>query len=134
VYPSIRQLPLLGVSYADLYRRVRVQEAVFETLTQEYELAKVQEAKETPSIKVLDPANVPERKAGPPRLVISLGGMLFAGVLAAICVVAMEDWRLTDAQSPGKALALEIIASIRPHVLSGPSNGSSKNSGRGLFE
>ena len=35
LYPSIRKLPLLGVTYADLYRRSKVQEAVFETLTQE---------------------------------------------------------------------------------------------------
>jgi uncharacterized protein involved in exopolysaccharide biosynthesis len=38
LYPSIRKLPLLGVGYADLYRRTKVQEAVFETLTQQYEL------------------------------------------------------------------------------------------------
>src|SRR5207253_2187866 len=37
LYPSIRKLPLLGVTYADLYRRTRVQEAVFESLTKEYE-------------------------------------------------------------------------------------------------
>ena len=49
-FPPIRQLPLLGVAYADLYRREKTEEAVFETLTREYELAKVQEAKETPSV------------------------------------------------------------------------------------
>ena len=43
LYPSIRTLPLLGVGYADLYRTTKVQEAVFETLTQEYELAKVED-------------------------------------------------------------------------------------------
>src|SRR5207302_7098983 len=70
LYPSIRKLPLLGVPYADLYRRTRVQEAVFETLTQEYELAKVAEAKEIPSVRVLDAADVPEHKSFPPRLAI----------------------------------------------------------------
>src|SRR4029077_23085 len=30
-YPTIRRLPLLGVKYADLYRRVQIQEAVYET-------------------------------------------------------------------------------------------------------
>ncbi len=34
LYPSIRRLPLLGVNYADLYRRTKVQEAIFESLTQ----------------------------------------------------------------------------------------------------
>jgi hypothetical protein len=42
VYPSIRKLPLLGVTYADLFRHTKVEETVFETLTQQYELAKVQ--------------------------------------------------------------------------------------------
>ena len=60
VYPSIRALPLLGVSYADLYRNSRVQEAIFETLTKQYELARVEEAKETPTIKVLDAPDVPD--------------------------------------------------------------------------
>src|SRR5262249_6717712 len=60
LYPSIRKLPLLGATYADLYRRVAVQEVVYETLTKQCELAKVQEAKEIPSVKVLDPAEVPE--------------------------------------------------------------------------
>lgn len=51
IYPSIRQLPLLGVSYADLFRATKVQEAIFETLTREYELAKVEEAKEMALVK-----------------------------------------------------------------------------------
>src|SRR5271165_1795441 len=56
LYPSIRKLPILGVTYANLFRETKIQEAVFEALTQQYEMAKVQEAKETPSVKVLDPA------------------------------------------------------------------------------
>src|SRR5208337_696813 len=46
LYPSIRKLPLLGVTYADLYRRTKIEEAVFENLTRQYELAKVEEAKQ----------------------------------------------------------------------------------------
>jgi capsule polysaccharide export protein KpsE/RkpR len=67
LYPSIRELPALGVGYADLYRNTKIQEAVFQTLTQEYELAKVQEAKETPSVKILDPPDVPEKRSFPDR-------------------------------------------------------------------
>src|SRR5262249_51765864 len=61
LYPSLRRLPILGVTFADLYRRTKVQEAVYEALTQQYELAKVQEVKETPSVKILDEARVPEK-------------------------------------------------------------------------
>ncbi len=46
----------LAVSYADLYRRVRVQEAVFELLTQQYEIASIDEAKDVPAVKVIDPS------------------------------------------------------------------------------
>ena len=74
LYPSIRKLPLLGVTYADLYRRTKIQEAVLETLTKEYEMAKVQEAKEIPTVKVLDPANIPDKKSFPPRTLISAVG------------------------------------------------------------
>ncbi len=48
IYPSIRKLPILGVTYFDLYRQARIQEALYEALTQRYEFAKVQEAKEIP--------------------------------------------------------------------------------------
>lgn len=129
-YPSIRQLPVLGVSYADLYRRTKVEEAVFESLTQEYELAKVEEAKETPSVKVLDPANVPGKKSGPPRLLISLGGMLIWGAFGAVWILEMENWRRRDGRDPGKALALEIVESIRPYVQLRASNGSATEAAR----
>jgi len=80
-YPSFRKLPALGVTYADLLRNTKVQEAVFEVLTQEYELARVEEAKELPSVKVLDAPNIPERQSFLPRfLLILVGGLLVLAV------------------------------------------------------
>jgi capsule polysaccharide export protein KpsE/RkpR len=72
MYPPIRKLPLLGVEWADLYRRTKIQETVYELLNQQYELARIQEAKEIPTVNVVDPASVPERKSSPHRLVIIL--------------------------------------------------------------
>jgi len=43
----------------------QIQETVYELLTQQYELAKVQEAKEIPTVRVLDPAIVPTKKSFP---------------------------------------------------------------------
>jgi len=96
LYPSIRKLPLLGVTYADLYRRTRVQEAVFETLTKQYELAKVQEAKEIPTVKVLDHPNIPEKKSFPPRLVIMLLGTAFVVAVAITWVFGKGAWDETN--------------------------------------
>jgi uncharacterized protein involved in exopolysaccharide biosynthesis len=113
LYPSIRQLPRLGVTYADLYRRTRIQETVFELLTQQYELAKVQEAKEIPSVKILDAATVPTKKAFPPRLVIATGGTALA--MAAVCVwlFARRHWLSMDPQDPGKQFAGEVAGALR---------------------
>ena len=41
-YPSIRRLPLLGAKYADYYREAKIQETVYELLTEQNELAKVE--------------------------------------------------------------------------------------------
>lgn len=112
LYPSIRQLPVLGVTYADLYRSVKIDEAVYEALTKQYELARVEEAKQVPSVKVIDIANPPEKRSGPPRLLISVGGALFSLCLGAIWVFAKEAWINTDGADVRKKLAQEIAATI----------------------
>ncbi len=116
LYPSIRKLPLLGVSYADLYRRMKVEETVFETLTQQYEIAKVQEAKEVPSVKVLDPAEVPERKVFPPRTFLTLLGALLAMAVGIGWVVVTDGWGKMDPQDPGKLLVLDMARSVKPQL------------------
>lgn len=123
LYPSIRQLPLLGVSYADLYRRMKVQEAVFETLTQEYELAKVEEAKETPSVKVLDTPDMPERKSFPPRMLIMSLGTLLATTLGITLVLGHEVWVATDSGDARKAFANEVWSDIRASLPWASTNG-----------
>jgi capsule polysaccharide export protein KpsE/RkpR len=116
VYPSIRKLPLLGVTYADLFRHTKVEEAVFETLTQQYELAKVQEAKEVPSVKVLDPAEVPEKKVFPPRTLLVLTGTFLALAVGVLWVLLSDRWRKIDPQDPGKLLVLEVVSSVKPQL------------------
>jgi uncharacterized protein involved in exopolysaccharide biosynthesis len=124
MYPSIRKLPLLGVTYADLFRQTKIQEAVYETLTQEYELAKVQEAKETPSVKVLDVARIPEKKSYPPRLLI----MIFCGFLALtggmVLNLGRVRWSEVDAQDPRKVFAQEVIQTVDASAPWAAPNGS----------
>ena len=115
-YPSIRKLPLLGVTYADLYRRMKVEETVFETLTQQYEVAKVQEAKEVPSVKVLDPAEVPEKKVFPPRVLLIVVGAILALIAGIGCVSARDAWESIDPQDPGKLLVLNMADSVKPQL------------------
>jgi capsule polysaccharide export protein KpsE/RkpR len=109
-FPSIRKLPLVGVRWANLYRESKIQETVYEMLTQEYEIAKIQEAKEIPSVNVLDPPLVPERKSFPPRTLLTLLGTIFAFCVGATVAIGAEAWRQN--RSPGKQLATEIWAEI----------------------
>jgi capsule polysaccharide export protein KpsE/RkpR len=113
LYPTIRQLPILGVTWADLYRRTKVQEAVFETLTKQYEIARVDEAREVPSVKVLDVAAVPEKKSFPPRSIIVLFGTCFAVALCGAWIVAHATWKELDPNDPGKRLGEEIFQTLR---------------------
>ncbi len=119
VLPSLRQLPLLGVKYADLYRRAKVEEAVYEFLTKQYEAAKVQEAKEIPTVRILDTPTIPERKAFPPRLVIMFVGTFFACCLAAAFVISRDKWERASNENSWKELALDVLRVTR-------SNGDSR--------
>ena len=101
-YPTLRQLPILGVPYADLYRRLTIEETVYETLTKQYELAKVEEAKEIPTVKVLDSPEVPEKKSYPPRLFMIVLGTLGTLALGITSVIGKSRWREMDSQDPTK--------------------------------
>jgi uncharacterized protein involved in exopolysaccharide biosynthesis len=126
LYPTIRELPLLGVTYADLYRQTKVQEAVFETLTQENELAKVQEAKETPSVKVIDPAEVPERRSYPPRMLITILGTCLSVAGAMTFIFLASNWREIDQNDPRKILAREMFQSAKFGLFRTSKNGSAQ--------
>jgi hypothetical protein len=123
-YPSIRQLPVLGVSYYDFYRNVKIEEAVYETLTSQYEMAKVEEVRDTPSVKVLDAAVVPETKSFPPRLLVIALCTFLAGLGGSYWVLARSRWQRTDASDPGKVLALEVLESVNAKMPWSTPNGS----------
>lgn len=112
-FPTIRDLPLLGAKYADYYRRAKIQETVYELLTEQYELAKVEEAKETPSVRVLDPGRVPERKSYPPRLMIMFLGTFLAAAGSLVFVFGARSWEETDSGDPRKILAQEVVSTLR---------------------
>lgn len=105
MYPPIRKLPLLGVRWADLYRETKIEETVYELLTGEYELAKVQEAKEVPSVQVFDTADVPEKSSGPPRLLIMTIGAILAFGMSVVWILSKAAWQQVNSQDPRKELA-----------------------------
>lgn len=109
LYPPLRQLPQLAVPYADLYRNVQVQEAVFQLLTQQYETARIEEAKDVPAVSVIDPPGLPEKKSFPPRLLLTLVLTLLSFASAAAYVLLGHYWTTMAASDPRKELAQEVI-------------------------
>jgi uncharacterized protein involved in exopolysaccharide biosynthesis len=105
IYPSLRKLPLLGVQWADLYREARIEETVYEMLTGQYEMAKIQEAKEVPSVQAYDVADVPETSSGPPRLLIMVVGALFGFLMSVSWVLVKAAWQEIDPRTPHKEFA-----------------------------
>jgi uncharacterized protein involved in exopolysaccharide biosynthesis len=117
LYPRLRQLPRLAVPYTDLYRRVKVQETVFELLTQQYEMSRIEEAKDVPVVSVIDPPGIPEKKSFPPRLLLAL--LLTAVSLACTSVLLLlhSGWTAMDPADPAKKLGEDILSVLRSRVL-----------------
>jgi uncharacterized protein involved in exopolysaccharide biosynthesis len=107
-YPSVRNLPILGVKWADLYRQTKIRETVVELLTQQYEMARIQEAKEIPSVKVLDPASTPERREPSWKLVILVGTLLSA-LLACVGYFIKNWWDRWDQDDPRRILISQVL-------------------------
>jgi len=104
-FPSIRAMPLLGVKYANLYRNLEVETAVYESLTKQYEMAKVEEARDLPTVRVLDVPDIPEKKSRPQRTLLVVSATVFATLLACCFILAQGWWRTNN--SPWKLFAAE---------------------------
>ena len=113
LYPPLRQLPRLAVPYADLYRTVKVQEVIFELLTQQYEMARLEEAKDIPAISVIDAPGIPEKKSFPPRLILMVVLTFLSFSVAASLILFREVWSRVSPDDPRKALAAEVVPVIR---------------------
>ncbi len=75
---SLSEAPSIGLQYARLQRDALVQQKIFELLTQQYELAKIEEAKDDLTFQVIDPAIPPEKRIKPKRT----QNVLLAGVVS----------------------------------------------------
>lgn len=93
-------LPEAGVEYVRRMRDVKYYETLFEMLAKQYELAKVDEAKDSSSLQVLDKAVPAERKTKPKRTVIMLLG-IFAGGMLGICLAFMRDTYMRSRNAGG---------------------------------
>ncbi len=90
----IEDSPELLLQYGRLKREVELQQELFITLTQEYELAKIQEVKDTPQIYTLSEAKPPMEKSSPKRkrnVLISFFLSIFLGIFVVFLLEYKEN-------------------------------------------
>ncbi len=112
-FPSMKKLPLLGYRYSDYYRQAKIQEAVYEFLTQQYEMARIQEAKELPTVRVMDVAVPPEKKNSPIRSLIVILSVVCSVGLAGVFVIWKNSWDLRPSDDSWRMFAAEVRSDLR---------------------
>jgi tyrosine-protein kinase Etk/Wzc len=101
-------VPQEGLEYIRRLRDVKYYETIFEILARQFELAKLDEAREGSIIQVVDPAVVPDKRSFPKRTYIVLGSF-FGGLIIAILVAfGMESLERTQ-NDPDSAAKLQRI-------------------------
>jgi tyrosine-protein kinase Etk/Wzc len=84
------QIPDLGLKYLRLFRDVKMQETLMEFLLPQYEQAKIEEAKDTPTVQVLDKAIPPIKRIRPKRALFVLGVGFVSFLFCALFVFLIE--------------------------------------------
>lgn len=89
--PSVGSVPGLGLEYSRKVRELKTQEAIFEQLTKQYEMAKLNEARDSSSLQILDTAVPPVRKSKPSRaLIVSLATV--AAFFVSVVIAFVQEY------------------------------------------
>lgn len=81
------QMSEAGLEYVRKLRDVRYYETIFNILARQYEMAKLDEARQGALIQVVDPAVVPDKRSFPKRTLIVFGAMVCGFVLGIFWVL-----------------------------------------------
>jgi len=90
IFVSTSNVPDISLQYARVMREFKIQETLYELLTKQFELAKIEESKDTSTIQVLDAAVVPDKKSKPKRSLIVLAVTFVAGFMAVLFAFIRE--------------------------------------------
>ncbi len=93
--PALEQLPELSRELAQRLRQLKVQETVWQLLNQQYYQARIEEARDVPTVQVLDEAVPPIERVRPRRTAMTLAGALLG---AFACVLAILLQRVSERQ------------------------------------
>jgi len=98
----------VGIEYIRKLRDVKYFETIFDLLARQYEMAKVDEARQGAVVQIVDRAIVPDRKSSPQRTLIVLGAAAFGLFFGVVWAFAREGLtRLSN--NPAEHLRLESL-------------------------
>ena len=86
---STSELPGLTLEYSRVARELKLREGIYDTLTQQYERARLSSTDPGPQLQVIDRAVPPERKAGPHKRDFAITGF-FLGLAAAVAYLLLS--------------------------------------------
>jgi tyrosine-protein kinase Etk/Wzc len=87
------RVPETGLEYVRKLRDVKYYETIFDILARQFEVAKLDEAKQGAVIQVLSPAIAPDRRSFPKRSLITLSGALAGGFLGLVFIFLQAGFR-----------------------------------------
>lgn len=97
---GLARFPDLSLAYVRRYRELRIQESLFEMLTQMREQYRITEVRDTPTIDVLSPPAVPEKKVKPRRGVICVIATLLGFLLSVGLAATLERMTILSEREP----------------------------------
>ncbi|MGB8765245.1 MAG: GNVR domain-containing protein, partial [Burkholderiales bacterium] len=93
---STSKAPQVGLENLRKIREVKYHEAIMEIMARQFELAKVDEAKDSPLIQVVDKALEPDRKSKPKHAIIAIAtffATLFIAIVLAFLLESKEKFK-----------------------------------------
>jgi tyrosine-protein kinase Etk/Wzc len=99
-------VPGIGIQLAELLREVKIQETVWALLNQQYYQAKIEEARDIPTVQVLDRAVPPSFRSAPKRKMLLLIFGALSLILSILWVLLQNYWQNMDESSKIKARRL----------------------------
>lgn len=100
--------PNTSLQYRDALRNLKYRESIYEILAKQFEMAKLDEAKDSPLIQVLDKATVPEKKSKPKRSMMVLSATLVALFIAMLLAFVLESMSRAR-QQPEQAKRMQAL-------------------------
>jgi len=102
-----------GADYISKFREYKYQETLFDLFSRQYELARVDEAREGSQFQVIDAAVAPERKSRPKRALIAVATTVVAGLILMAWLLARQSWRRLASSPQGAQRAQRLRAAFK---------------------